>query len=213
MQNMKFRHELKYDISYKDYLTLRKRLKKYAEYDVNASDKGYYKIHTLYIDNPGMDSNEIFRIRYYNNDTSYIILEKKTIINSLCLNKCALITKEQCEHILQNDIEYINNSADPLVQELYAKMKVRFLRPAHAEHYIREPFILSMGKIRITIDRNIHTTSSVKNFFECPKLSSGIFSNIIMGFKYDEPVSYGEIVKSNPLFENRKLLPEKISID
>jgi hypothetical protein len=201
---MKFRHELKYDISYDDYLVLRIRLKKYAEYDTNASDRGYYKIHTLYIDNPHLDSNETFRIRYYNNDTSYIVLEKKTFINSLCFSKNTVITKEQCEHILINDIDFIKNSDDALVQELYAKMKYRFLAPAHVEHYIREPFILNMGKIRITIDRNIHTTAAVNEFFSNPKISSKIFNNIIMGFKYDEPSSYTEIMNT-PLLPANKL--------
>ncbi|MCH5186647.1 MAG: VTC domain-containing protein, partial [Oscillospiraceae bacterium] len=182
MHNMTFRHELKYDISYKDYLTLRSRLKQYAEYDENASDRGYYKIHTLYIDDSAGESNEIFRIRYYNNNPAYMVLEKKTVINSLCINKNTVITKEMCLHILKNDTEYISGSEDMLVRELYIKMKSRMMRPLYAEHHIREPFYLNMGKIRITIDRKIHTTSAVDEFFEMPKLSAGIFSNIIMGF-------------------------------
>jgi len=206
---VKFRHEMKYDITYDDYITLRIRLKKHAEYDINASEKGYYKIHSLFIYNPDIDNNnEIFRIRYYNNDTSYMVLEKKTMIESLCMSRKAIISRDICEHILSGDIEYIADSKDMLVKELYAKMKYRYLRPMKAEHYIREPFYLGVGKIRITMDRKIHSSDSVEEFFETPKLSGRMFNNIIMRFKYDEPYSYSRL--RVPLLESKKLIPSNV---
>ena len=84
---MKFRHELKQEITYADMLVLRQRLKTVMQKDSHATD-GRYEIRSLYFDNlndkalrekiDGVNVREKFRIRYYNGDTSLINLEKKS---------------------------------------------------------------------------------------------------------------------------------------
>ncbi|MDE6752396.1 MAG: VTC domain-containing protein, partial [Eubacterium sp.] len=84
---MKFRHEWKHEISLADMYTIRSRLSAVACSDKNAIN-GRYQIRSLYFDTPddtalrekinGINKREKFRIRYYNEDTSFIKLEKKS---------------------------------------------------------------------------------------------------------------------------------------
>jgi hypothetical protein len=94
MGNLKLRHELKHYINNFDYYALRSRLKAVARYDPHSGDDGKYRVRSLYFDNlndkalrekiDGVNNREKFRIRYYNDDTSFIKLEKKSKINGLC---------------------------------------------------------------------------------------------------------------------------------
>ena len=90
---MDYRHEWKHEINYSDMLILRQRLSAITKPDSHAVD-GKYEIQSLYFDNlkdkalreklDGVNYREKFRIRYYNDDTSFIRLEKKSKINGLC---------------------------------------------------------------------------------------------------------------------------------
>lgn len=81
------RHELKHRISFEDQLIIKSRLKEIAGYDAHADAEGRYIVHSLYFDNisdralreklDGTAYREKFRIRYYNEDTSFIRLEKR----------------------------------------------------------------------------------------------------------------------------------------
>lgn len=83
---MKYRHEWKHEINYADFLTLRQRLSSVAARDSHARD-GTYKIRSLYFDDisdrmlrekiDGVNIREKFRIRYYDEDTTFIRLEKR----------------------------------------------------------------------------------------------------------------------------------------
>lgn len=78
-----FRHELKYQIGYLQYLELRSRLTAVMKTDSHAGGDGRYLIRSIYFDNyqdkalrekiDGVSRREKFRIRYYNDDFSYIL--------------------------------------------------------------------------------------------------------------------------------------------
>lgn len=175
MDNKKrYRHELKYDISYTDYLAMRERLKMIMTRDKHASEDGLYHIRSIYFDNSddkalrekidGVAKREKFRIRYYNDDFSYISLEKKMKINDLCLKYDARITEEECREILVGEISFMRDHPDELVKELYAKMNYQRLRPRILVSYTREPYIYRPGNVRITFDSNIRTSLFNREF-------------------------------------------------
>ena len=95
MKKIIYRHELKQEISYLDMLILRQRLLAVMQRDLHAAD-GKYEIRSLYFDNArdkalrektdGVNVREKFRIRYYNGDSSFIKLEKKTSVRNLKKN-------------------------------------------------------------------------------------------------------------------------------
>lgn len=163
---MKYRHEWKHEITYMDMLILRQRLSAVARSDPHATD-GKYEIRSLYFDNAydkalrekidGVNMREKFRIRYYNGDTSFLSLEKKSKINGLCRKEHALISKESAQAIVDGDYGWMLQSRIPLVQELYSKMMAQGLRPKTIVDYTREPYVYAPGNVRVTMDYHIRT--------------------------------------------------------
>lgn len=165
-ERMKYRHEWKHEISTGDMLELRRRLRAVMYADPYAVD-GVYFIRSLYFDNvydkalreklDGVNNREKFRIRYYNGDTSFIKLEKKSKINGLCLKNGTRLTKEQAAAFADGRADMLCDSEDPLVRELCRKMICQGLRPKTIVDYTREPFVYPAGNVRVTLDYNIRT--------------------------------------------------------
>ena len=125
MENIKhFRHELKYSISYGDYRAMRERLGRVMSHDPHASPDGRYLIRSIYFDNSddkalrekinGIARREKFRIRYYNDDLSFMTLEKKMKIDNLCLKYDAAITEEECRKLLDGDTAWMKKDTRQL---------------------------------------------------------------------------------------------------
>ncbi|MBO4775445.1 MAG: polyphosphate polymerase domain-containing protein [Lachnospiraceae bacterium] len=163
-----YRHELKYAISYPDYLAMRDRLGKIMKKDPHTNEDGKYRIRSIYFDNcddkalkekiNGVAKREKFRIRYYNDDFSFITLEKKMKIDNLCLKYDAPISEEECRKILNGDLAWMKDHESELVKELYAKMSYQRLKPRVLVSYEREPYIYTAGNVRVTFDSKIRTT-------------------------------------------------------
>lgn len=170
---MDYRHEIKHEINMSDLLTLRMRLKAVMQTDPHAVD-GKYIIRSLYFDTPtdkalrekldGISIREKFRIRYYNNDTSVIHLEKKSKLNSLGNKQSANLTREEAQAIADGELDWMPSHPHGLVRELYAKMRTEELRPKTIVDYTREPFIYPAGNTRVTFDYNIRTGLNCTDF-------------------------------------------------
>lgn len=194
---MVFRHEFKHYINLADAMIIKNNLRLIARSDTNAGPDGKYRIRSLYFETPddkilrekleGINSREKFRIRYYNDDTNFIKLEKKTKINGFGNKISAPITKEECEKLLIGEIEWMRNSGDALIIELYVKMKFQQLKPKTIVDYYREPFVYKPGNVRITIDSQIETGINSKDFFSLnlPTVRINAESIIILEVKYD----------------------------
>lgn len=196
MRKIKYRHELKQEISNLDMLVLRQRLLAVMQRDLHAAD-GKYEIRSLYFDNArdkalrektdGVNVREKFRIRYYNGDSSFIKLEKKSKINGLCLKESARLTKEETQAIINGNVGWMKDSSESLIRELYIKMITQGLRPKTIVDYTREPFIFAPGNVRVTLDYNIRTGMIGTDFFNmsCTTIPAGEDA-IILEVKWDE---------------------------
>ena len=130
-----FRHEMKYRIGYAQYIEMRNRLRTVMQSDMHTGTDGKYLIRSIYFDNyadkalrektDGVPVREKFRIRYYNDDFSYLTLEKKIKDNDLCMKIDARITEKECGKILDGRTTWMMEHSSPLVRELYAKMRYR----------------------------------------------------------------------------------------
>ena len=108
-----YRHELKYQICFSDYLAIRQRLRPVMKPDKYAGADGRYVIRSVYFDNAedkalrekinGVQKREKFRLRYYNDDLSFIVAEKKLKYNNLCMKTKARLSEAQCRAILAGD--------------------------------------------------------------------------------------------------------------
>lgn len=194
---MKFRNELKHYVNYSDYMALKKRLCAVARHDSNAGEDGTYKIRSLYFDNiydralkekiDGINNREKFRIRYYNDDFSFIKLEKKSKINGKCYKKSIIITAEECKKIIQGNIQWMLKDERKLLGELYCKMIIQQLRPKTIIDYRREAYIYEPGNVRVTIDFDIKTGINRTDIFKknIETINTGV-NLMILEVKYDE---------------------------
>ena len=175
-EEKRYRHELKFAIPYADYAAMRLRLKKVMKTDPHTVADGRYLIRSVYFDNSddkalrekidGIARREKFRIRYYNDDFSFIALEKKMKVDSLCLKYDVRITEEECRRILGGDTAFMKEHPAELLRELYAKMQYQRLRPRVLVSYVREPYIYPAGNVRVTFDSQIRTTLFHREFLE-----------------------------------------------
>ena len=173
-QEKHYRHELKFEIPYVEYIAMRTRLRAIMKPDPHTDASGRYQIRSIYFDNSddkalkekinGIEKREKFRIRYYNDDFSFITLEKKMKIDNLCLKYDAPITEEECRKILAGDLAFMKDHPQPVVRELYAKMQYQRLKPRVLVSYVREPYIYSVGNVRVTFDSQIRTTMYHQEF-------------------------------------------------
>ncbi len=193
---MKYRHEHKHEINYADMLILRTRLSAVMKRDKHSVD-GIYKIRSLYFDNisdkalrekqDGVNIREKFRIRYYNGDTSFIVLEKKSKINGLCAKESCQISADEAQKIVDGDLGWMPESGKALCMELYSKMLSQGLKPKTIVDYTREPFVFSPGNVRVTIDYNIRTGDFKTDFLNPETLTLPIENSpIILEVKWDD---------------------------
>lgn len=192
---LQYRHEWKHEISYFDLLAIRARLKAVAQADPHAVD-GKYLIRSLYFDNAedralrekmdGVNMREKFRIRYYNNDPTVIHLEKKSKLNGLGAKLSAPLTAHEAQSIVDGETDWMMDSPQPLVRELYCKMRFQGLRPKTIVDYTREPFIYAPGNVRVTFDYDMRTGLTGTDFLnpDCPTIPAGD-APIILEVKWD----------------------------
>lgn len=207
----RFRHELKYGIGYSQYLELQSRLRAVMQTDPHAGTDGKYLIRSIYLDNitdkalrekmDGVSRREKFRIRYYNDDLSFITLEKKVKENTLCVKYDAEITQDECRKLLSGNWNWMRGHPSSLVQELYAKMHYQLLRPRVLVSYVREPYIYAPGNVRITFDSRIRTTMYHNRFLEeriADVSASDCPQDMILEIKYDAflPGIIGDIIQT-----------------
>lgn len=195
-RDTKLRHEWKHSITPADKQVIINRLSVIASPDPHYGAEPYH-IRSLYFDNAydkalmerlnGIEVREKFRIRYYNGDASYIVLEKKSKYSALCGKVSAPISKAQCEALLRGDIDWLRASEQMLCRELYAKMRSQLLRPRVIVDYTRRAFVCRPGNVRVTIDDDVRTGLSATRMFDpVTTIPAELARPIILEVKYDE---------------------------
>lgn len=200
MNQVKLRHELKYHINYQDYLALRNVLKQFLKLDRNANlkDENRYHIRSLYFDDiqnsalwekiSGNGIRQKYRIRIYNLSDQIIMLEKKSKQRNLIAKSRQIITKEECEQILQGKLESFILSDKRLLRELFIKNRVNQLKPVVLVDYKREAYVNPAGNVRITFDQELKTGLFSTELFSdrVPMIQAFNEAGMILEIKYDE---------------------------
>ncbi len=194
---MKFRHECKHEINFSDMTALTQRLNAVMKRDENGTEaEGKYFVRSLYFDDlsdkalrektDGISVREKFRIRFYNNDSSFIRLEKKSKRSGLCRKESEMLTKQEAQLLAQGEYGWLINSGRPLLYELYSKTRSG-LMPKTIVDYTREAFVYPFGNVRITLDTCIRTGLFCTELFDenCPTVPIR-GAPIILEIKWDE---------------------------
>ena len=169
------RHEFKHQISPQEDLVLSGRLRRLFPHDRHAGPDGSYRVTSLYFDTPydaalrekldGVDRREKFRLRYYGEDPAWLKLEKKFKVNGLCGKRSARLSREEGERLLARDLDFLLDREEPLLAELYHKLRGSLLAPRTAVCYDREAFLYPPGNVRVTLDRKLRTSRTAQDFF------------------------------------------------
>jgi len=147
------------------------------ELDPHTPKDGRYLIHSLYFDDykdtsvyttdSGLSKRFKWRIRYYGNDLSYIVLEKKEKIESRCHKKLCKLTLEEYESIVSGNIcDIVYDTDKKLIKELAVDMMIFGYTPKVIIDYERIAYVEEITNVRITFDMKISASYELENFLD-----------------------------------------------
>lgn len=195
------RHELKFLISYAEYLLLLSRLSAVLNHDINAGKEGYF-IRSIYLDDlhessyyqklAGISDRKKYRLRAYNNSPDYIALECKEKHNKWIYKTNAVIDRDTCDAIINGDYSVLKHRSEKVCNDVYLAFCERGLHNSVIVDYHREVFVYPVSNLRITFDKYLHA-GGINGFFmftEDPnhEVSVPVYMNnsVILEVKYDE---------------------------
>ena len=156
----RYRFEYKYFINIHVATLLRSRIVGIMHPDSHTG--GRYVVNNIYLDDQydsfyyakhmGQLQRNKYRIRYYNNDLSFIRLERKHKDGLLSYKESVQVSQAQLQMINNGDLSFVYDESEPLWQELGLIHSMRRLRPSASYAYKREAFVYDPGDVRFTFD-------------------------------------------------------------
>ena len=209
---MQYRNEIKHYITPADAAAIRVNMRAVASIDPHASGDGCYRIRSLYFDDlnntalweklDGVNERRKFRIRYYNEDLGFIMLECKMKRDNVGCKLQERLTQEELRRIMDGDIAWMAVSGRSLLVTLYVEMKTKGLRPRCVVEYMRVPFVYGPGNVRVTIDWNIRT-GAPGTFMDPHGLTLPVEGNpMLLEVKWDDYLP--SIIRRAAALKNRK---------
>ena len=147
------------------------------EIDPHTPPEGRYLIHSLYFDdykdtsiyttNSGLSKRFKWRIRYYGNDLTYIVLEKKEKLESRCHKKSCKLTIDEYNQIISGDpTDLVFEAEKKLIKELAIDMLIHNYKPKVIIDYERIAYVEEITNVRVTFDMKISASYELENFLE-----------------------------------------------
>lgn len=195
---LKFRHELKYPVTVAELEMIKNRINHLLPVDKHAGSEGCYNIRSLYFDDlynscfyeneNGTDPREKFRIRIYNHSTDRITLECKRKERGKTLKTSCPLTLDQTRMLMEGRIIPNIASQPEVLRKLTFRMMTRRMRPVVIVEYDRIPYVYRNGNVRITLDMNVSSSTSVDRFLDeqMPKRPVMPLGQHLLEVKYDE---------------------------
>lgn len=173
----KYRNEWKYCLTNQELSLLKSRISKVMNLDLHTNESGRYFIHSLYFDDykdtslyttySGISKRFKWRIRYYNNDHSYITLERKEKLCGRCHKKSCKLTIEEYKEIVSGNItNLVYDTKKKLIKELARDMMLYDYRPKVIIDYERIAFVEEITNVRVTFDMKISASYDIEHFLD-----------------------------------------------
>lgn len=201
----KFRHEYKYMIDAVTEGVMLAKARVVLKSDGNALEDGKYIIRSLYFDDvdnsclyanlAGTDNRSKFRIRYYNGDTRFMRLEKKSKSHGMTLKENCEISVEEFWELfhgrnlgLDANVGNAEASVDSAKTSLVTEFLSRGMRPSVIVTYERIPFVYKPGNVRVTFDRKLSSSTQVDRFLSGDYRVRPVFGvgKSLLEVKFDE---------------------------
>lgn len=172
--NNTYRYEFKYLCASYIVAQIMAKLQYLLDFDTHH-ENGQYIVHSLYFDNTvnrcanDVESSEgkrfKYRIRYYNDNTNYILLEyKEKVLGKVKKTTCQL-TKQDLENILNGEVWHVFYSTEnKLLKHFCLNIICKNYKPKIITEYDRTAFVDSNINLRVTIDKNIVISTEVDKF-------------------------------------------------
>ena len=107
------------------------------------------------------------RIRYYGDDLSYIVLEKKEKKEGRCHKKSCKITIDEYNKIISEDTSsLIFETEKKLIKELTIDILINNYRPKIIIDYERMAYVEEITNVRVTFDMKISASYELENFLD-----------------------------------------------
>jgi len=171
----KYRNEWKYHCTQPELSVMEKHLDAVMARDIHAGTDGKYCVRSLYFDDmsnscyhdtlSGLDMRYKYRIRYYDEDSEHLRLEKKEKLDGCCHKRSCALTEEEYECLVQgNVVPLIYETEKPLLREFCAAIMKRRFTPRVIVEYHRLAFVEPIANVRITMDTNIAVSKEYDRF-------------------------------------------------
>lgn len=194
--NIVARKEKKFLISIDNYCKYSNYISKILDEDSNNGDNGY-TIRSLYFDTlndrdfeekeSGVELRRKIRLRLYNPEDDYAILEMKQKQGDNQLKRSLKISKADANSLIHGQYNVLLNYNEEFSLECYGVMSMFCYRPKTIVEYERKAFIAKENNIRVTFDKNIVATESNLNIFDKDLLMYPVMDkyNVILEVKYN----------------------------
>ena len=160
---MGLRNELKFYITPFHHALLLSRLSAVLSPDPYMKERECYTVRSLYFDDPeeksyfdkinGVENRTKYRLRFYNEDTSFLRLEKKEKLGKLSRKTLFSLTFKEGEDLMAG--KNLDWKREDLLGELNGKIHFEKFRPTLLVDYERRAFCYPAGDVRITLDSRL----------------------------------------------------------
>jgi|TARA_B100001971_G_scaffold213463_1_gene246891 hypothetical protein len=193
------RRELKYYISYQEYVILSNLFKKFLKIDkyTKQGQDGYF-IRSLYFDTldnkefeekmTGIKKRTKYRMRIYDIDDNKVKFETKRKSDDVIIKETAIIDRKDAIEIQNMNYEVMLKYNDKVLNNAYKQFKMTNYYPVVLVDYLRRAFVYDINNIRIVFDKflktsTLHLDIFSKTDFSTQKMKDGL---VIMEIKYDK---------------------------
>lgn len=160
------RYELKYEVNEAVLPLLRARLRAVMQPDRHSGPDGYL-VRSLYFDDldcaayrdklNGNPERSKLRLRYYNGDESYIVLENKEKLGRMTRKTAQEVSREVALAMVNGGRERCLEARGAVMDQFLARGGTRSLKPRVLVDYRRTAFVHSVSNVRITLDEKVST--------------------------------------------------------
>lgn len=166
------RFEYKYVLSPAEYFIIRHKISRVMDVDENTASERYH-VRSLYFENPqrssftdkvtGIYHRHKYRLRMYQYDPRTLRFEQKEKHGDLIRKKTIHLDVTEGKKIAAGDYSSLLERG---YTSIYADLTANLYLPFLIIDYLREPYVLNPGNIRITFDLDIHSRHSTGRFFQ-----------------------------------------------
>ncbi|MBR0462215.1 MAG: polyphosphate polymerase domain-containing protein [Erysipelotrichaceae bacterium] len=210
---IEYRYELKYMLSKGKAALLKQQLKALMYLDSHSVSSEYsYQIRSVYFDDDnssaylekvdGVEFRSKYRLRMYNFDESYLVLECKHKDEDMTYKESCRISYEQALQLLEGRYDLID-TADPFFKKFLAAALSKHLKPAVIVDYRRLAYVLPVSDVRITFDEELRSGRYSHDFFNKDIVTFDLYHDkgIVLEVKYNEflPEPIVKVLSSIPM--------------